>query len=123
METTSFEEIKEILKVNALEMAEYRKNREEAELELRAKFKQTDEQISALGKQLGGIGNSNGYFAEQFFVQSLKNKKSLGDINFDEIETNLKHKRKGLTDESDIVLYNGDCIGIVEVKYVADKAD
>ena len=123
METTSFEEIKEILKVNALEMAEYRKNREEAELELRAKFKQTDEQISALGKQLGGIGNSNGYFAEQFFVQSLKNKKSLGGINFDEIETNLKHKRKGLTDESDIVLYNGDCIGIVEVKYVADKAD
>ena len=47
----------------------------------------------------------------------------MGGINFDEIETNLKHKRKGLTDEFDIVLYNGDCIGIVEVKYVADKAD
>ena len=119
MENISFEEIKEILRENALGMAELRQSQKETD----AKFKKTETLISDIGKQMGGISNNNGYFAEQFFVQSLKDKKSIGGINFDEVEINLKHKRKGVTDEFDIVLYNGDSVGIVEVKYVADKGD
>ena len=119
MENISFEEIKEILRENALGMAELRQSQKETD----AKFKKTETLISDIGKQMGGISNNNGYFAEQFFAQSLKEKKSIGGINFDEVETNLKHRRKGVTDEFDIVLYNGDSVGIVEVKYVADKGD
>lgn len=122
MENISFDDIKEILRENAIGMAELRKSQQEVRemfKETDAKFKETSAEIKELAKQLGGIGNSNGFFAEQFFAQSLTNKKSLGGIKFDEIETNLKHKRKGLTDEFDIVMYNGDSIAIVEVKYIA----
>ena len=133
MENISFEEIKEILRENALGMAELRQSQKETDAmfketraqmkETDARFKKTETLISDIGKQMGGISNNNGYFAEQFFAQSLKEKKSIGGINFDEVETNLKHKRRGVTDEFDIVLYNGDSVGIVEVKYVADKGD
>jgi hypothetical protein len=72
-----------------------------------------------VSKQLGGIGNSNGEFAESFFYYSLKEKMKLGPIKFDEIDNHVKHRRKGLVDEFDVVLYNGDSIGLVEVKYTA----
>lgn len=75
-----------------------------------------------MNKQLGGIGNSNGEFAESFFYYSLKKEMKLGDIRFDEIDNNVKHRRKQLVDEFDVVLYNGDSIGIVEVKYNATAA-
>ena len=39
---------------------------------------------------------------------------------FDEIEKNFKGYKKGFRDEYDIVLINGQSIGIVEVKYKAD---
>ena len=100
MENISFEEIKEILRENALGMAELRQSQKETE----AKFKKTEILISDIGKQMGGISNNSGYFTEQSFAESLKEKKSIGGINFDEVEINLKHKRKGVTDEFDIVL-------------------
>ena len=126
MENISFEEIKEILRDVAKSQKETDAKFKETDKKFKetdARFKKTETLISDIGKQVGGISNNNGYFAEQFFAQSLKDKKSIGGINFDEVETNLKHKRKGLTDEFDIVLYNGDSVGIVEVKYVADKGD
>jgi hypothetical protein len=105
--------------------------------EIQAEFKETDAKVRAMAaqvnetsaivrevsKQLGGIGNSNGYFAEQFFAHSLREKKTMGGVQFDEVEVNLKHKRKGIIDEFDIVMYNGDSIAIVEVKYVAAVGD
>jgi len=67
-------------------------------------------------RQLGGIGNSNGEFAENFFYSSLQQKIELGGVKFDHIEKNVKGRFRNLTDEFDIVLYNGDSIGILEVK-------
>lgn len=69
-----------------------------------------------MNKQLGGIGNSNGEFAENFFYSSLQQKMELGGIKFDHIEKNVKGRLRNLTDEFDIVLYNGDSVGILEVK-------
>ena len=119
MENISFEEIREILR-------DLSKSQKETE----AKFKETDARlkkiemlISDTGKQIGGISNNSGYFTEQSFAESLKEKKSIGGINFDEVEINLKHRRNGLTDRFDIVWYNSDSVGIVEVKHVADKGD
>ena len=57
-------------------------------------------------RQLGGIGNTNGEFAENFFFSSLSQKMQLGGIKFDYIERNVKRRVRTLTDEFDIVLYN-----------------
>jgi hypothetical protein len=67
-------------------------------------------------RQLGGIGNTNGEFAENFFYSSLQQKMELGGVKFDYIEKNVSGRFRNLTDEFDIVLYNGDSIGILEVK-------
>lgn len=83
----------------------------------------TDEQIKETNKLIGGIGNSNGAFAENFFYTSLAEKMQLGTIKFDEIEHNLRHKRKNIVDEFDIIMYNGDSIGLIEVKYEAKSSD
>lgn len=83
----------------------------------------TDAQLAQLidsqkemNKQLGGIGNTHGEFAENFFFSSLSQKMQLGGIKFDYIERNVKRRVRGLTDEFDIVLYNGDSIGLLEIK-------
>ncbi len=67
-------------------------------------------------RQLGGIGNTNGEFAENFFFSSLSQKMQLGGIKFDYIERNVKRRVRTLTDEFDIVLYNGDSVGLLEIK-------
>ena len=67
-------------------------------------------------RQLGGIGNTNGEFAENFFFSSLSKKMQLGGIKFDYIERNVKRRVRSLTDEFDIVLYNGDSVGLLEIK-------
>lgn len=81
-----------------------------------AQLAQLIESQKEMSRQLGGIGNSNGEFAENFFHSSLQQKMELGGIKFDHIEKNVKGRFRNLTDEFDIVLYNGDSIGILEVK-------
>ena len=136
----TFEEIKTLFKEVAASQKETEARFKDIEAgfkETEARFKETDAKVRAMAsrvdetsasvrevsKQLGGIGNSNGYFAEQFFAHSLREKKTMGGVQFDEVEVNLKHKRKGIIDEFDIVMYNGDSIAIVEVKYVAAVGD
>lgn len=86
------------------------------------KMQELRETVKNTNIQLGGIGNSNGRFAEGFFYQSLLKKMKLGNVTFDEIEKNIKSRRKKLVDEYDIVLYNGDSIGLVEIKYSVTSA-
>ena len=63
-----------------------------------------------LRKFLGGYGDT----AEEYFYQSLKKTMRLGDIKFDEIDREVR--KKADWNEFDIVLYNGDSVGIIEVK-------
>ena len=77
----------------------------------------TDAKLERIGQQLANIGFSNGDAAEDFFYSSLANKCKLGKINFDDIERNVRKKRKRLKDEYDIFLKNGDCVALIEVKY------
>lgn len=84
--------------------------------ELIANTKETDAQIKETNRQLGGIGNTNGEFAENFFFSSLSKKMQLGRMKFDYIERNVKRRVRNLTDEFDIVLYNGDSVGLLEIK-------
>jgi hypothetical protein len=76
-----------------------------------------------MGITLGNVTNNQGDVAGAFFFNSLANDTHLGDIYFEDIEKN-NHKRRGQTEEEfDIIMTNGDAIGIVEVKYKAHEND
>ena len=84
---------------------------------------ETTRKLDKLGDLYGNIGQNQGDVAEEFFFNSLANDAHLGSIQFDDIEKN-GHKRRGKTEEEyDIIMTNGDAIGIVEVKYKAHTND
>ena len=102
--------------------------------ETTAQMKLTDEQmkrndkmltdkLNRMGITLGNVTNNQGDVAEEFFFNSLANAPHLGSIYFDDIEKN-GHKRRGKTEEEyDLIMTNGDVVGIVEVKYKAHEND
>ena len=79
--------------------------------------KETDKKIDKLQTLIGGIGNSNGFVAEDLFYNSFSKMMSIDNVKFEYIDRNVTRKRKGLEDEFDIVLTNSEIIMIVEVKY------
>jgi len=81
------------------------------------RMKETDKQINKLNTLIGGIGNSNGFVAEDLFFNSFSKKMSIGNTKFEFIDRNVERKHRGLKDEFDIVLTNSEVIVIVEVKY------
>ena len=98
--------------------------------DLRASNKRTDERFEDLrasnkrmGILLGNISNNQGDVAEEFFYNSLEDKKDLAGIHYDFIDKNLKSSTKTLRDEFDIVMVNGKDIEIIEVKYKAHEKD
>jgi len=87
-------------------------------------IKETDRIVREVSKQLGGMGNSHGSFAEEYFFNAFDDgKKDFFGEKFDEIEKNLKNKRNGLTDEYDIVMFNHTSVAIIEAKYKAHEND
>lgn len=88
-----------------------------------AQLAKTDAQLARTEKQLSNIGINLGHTAEEFFFYALKDNKKLGKVQFDDIEHNVKAKNRKIEDEFDIVLYNGDSIGLVEVKHKVHPND
>jgi len=92
-----------------------------------AMFAETDKKINALREQIGGISNSNGDFAEEFFYNSLKRTKTFAGMHFKSIG-NFK-REDTLPDNTevkaqfDIVLYNGNSVALIEAKYKANLKD
>ena len=80
--------------------------------------------IKDLCQQVGGIANSNGAAAEEYFYNSLLNgnKELLGE-KYDYVWGSTPGREAGFKDEYDIVLLNGQSVCVVEVKYKADSAD
>ena len=76
-----------------------------------------------LGKMVGGVSNSQGDVAEEFFYNSLANTLQLGGIQYDEIIQNMHKKRGDVEDEYDILLVNGKDVAIIETKYKAHQKD
>ncbi len=90
----------------------------------------TDAQLAETGltlketaQRLSNIGINLGHVAEEFFYYALKDDPKLGDIRFDRIVLNLHSMNKRIQDEFDIVLFNGDAVGIVEVKHKVHPKD
>ncbi len=99
------------------------KNLHEAQKATDEQMKRTDAKLERIGINLGNITNNQGDVAEEFFFNSLANDTHLGAIRFDDIGKNT-HKRRGTIEEKyDIIMTNGDAIGIVKVKYKAHLND
>lgn len=86
-------------------------------------LKRTDEKLERIGIHLGNVTQNQGDVAEEFFFQSLIKDNHLGQIYFDDIVKNMEKHRGNIQEEYDLVMTNGDVIGIVEVKYKAHEND
>jgi hypothetical protein len=81
-------------------------------------------EVKNVNAMIGGIANSNGLFAEEYFVSSFDlSKHNLFGEHFDKIEKKIKGFDAGFEDEYDILLINGKSVGIVEVKHRARLED
>ena len=83
----------------------------------------TERTFKKMFKEVGGISNNNGDFAEEYFITAFEQDKTLGKIHFDDIQTNISVKDRNKGDEYDIVLYNDESIAIIEIKYKAKICD
>ncbi|MDR0437674.1 MAG: hypothetical protein LBH22_05160 [Bacteroidales bacterium] len=76
-----------------------------------------------ISKDIGGMANSNGDFAEEYFANTFKHEPVFADMHFDSLQTNVNIKKDDESDEFDIVLHNDKNIAIIEIKYKARVAD
>ena len=88
-----------------------------------AQMAKTDARLNKLGKMVGGISNSQGDVAEEFFYNSIKAKPVLNQVHYDFVDKNVARSKQGIEDEYDIVLVNGKDVAIIEVKYKAHQHD
>ena len=94
-----------------------------AQKETSEQMRKTDAKLESIGIQLGNMSKNQGDVAEDFFYNSLVADAHLGAIHFDELLSNMKKHSVNLQEEYDIVLTNGESVGIVEVKYKAHQKD
>jgi len=115
-----FERLEGLLATFAIEAnlrhTETERKFQESERFLAEKFKSTDERIDKLARLYGGVSDNSKDVAEEFFFRGLKNRKELFGIDYEHIDTMSRHKGK-LQGQYDIVLYNGNKIIVIEVKY------
>ena len=90
---------------------------------LDAQIKETNETLKRVGIDFGNIKKNQGDVAEEFFFNSLLDDPHLGSVHFDDIAKNEFKHRGNLQEEYDIVMTNGNAIGIIEVKYKAHEND
>lgn len=86
-------------------------------------MKRTDEKLERIGITLGNIGQNQGDVAEEFFLHSLLKDNRLGSIRFDDVVKNMQKHRGQIQEEYDLVMTNGNAVGIVEVKYKVHAND
>jgi hypothetical protein len=94
--------------------------------ETNLQMKETSLQIKNLKEMIGGMANSNGMFAEEYFFNAIDNgDKNIFGEHFDECYSSLKryNKENRKKSEHDILLVNGKSVAIVEIKYKARKED
>ena len=120
------ESVWEILMENARQMEKSRADYDRRNAEADRRNAETDRQIKELKEMIGGMANSNGMFAEEFFFNAIdtSDKKLFGE-QFHECISSVKRYNKGKQkkSEQDVLLVNGNSVAIVEVKYKARKED
>ena len=100
--------------------AEYEKRQAEAD----KRSAKIDKQLEKLNKLVGNHLNNIGDVTEEYFYNSFEEgKTNFFGQKFDEIDKKVKGIKKGYKDEYDILLINGESVGIIEVKFHAHVND
>jgi len=103
---------------------ESRKELKEKQSETDIFIKELKESQLRLSEKLGGMANSHGSFAEEYFYNSFdRGERVFFGEKFDEITKGLKYRSKKIEVEYDVVLYNCSSVAIIEVKYKAHEND
>ena len=134
----------EALQKNQLEIAAQQKKTDKQLAKTDAQLAKTDEQMARTDAKLAslieqqkageiqlaetkrilsGIGINLGHAAEDFFSYNLQKNKMLGKIRFDAVALQLKGHKGKVQDEFDVVMYNGNAVGLVEVKHKVHPSD
>jgi len=104
--------------------ADARQDRIDAQLaENAVQQAKTEAKLDRLAEMYGGVGNSQGAAAEEFYHNSLKAHPVLAGMRFDFMDKNVTRSRAGVEDEFDLILVNGQEVFVVEVKYKAHASD
>ena len=96
---------------------------DESIAELNVQIKKNEEKFSKMKFDLSAMSNNYGSGVEDYFYNSMADNPTLGGIQFDDIGRNVQRRSKRLEDEYDIVLYNGDCVALIECKTKAHEKD
>ena len=102
-----------------------KESRAEFEQELKKSRTEHDKRMKDLANHIGGMANTRGDFSEEYFFNSFQagNQNFFGE-KFDLIDRRRVRRFKGgLGDEYDIRVINGESLGIIEVKFKAQKED
>jgi hypothetical protein len=120
------DEIWAILRENSLKMGELQQSQKHTDEQINRLEKQVEKmarKIDHVGDIVDGVSKNQGAVTEEFFYNSLAEDNHLGAIHFDGIAPNMSMRLGRLEEEYDIVMTNGNAIGIVEVKYKAHEKD
>jgi hypothetical protein len=84
--------------------------------------------IENTNKNINGIADSNGMFAQEYFFNALEKKLVFAGVHFDYADDTLggRRKKRGsptVQDQFDIVLINEEAVAVIEVKHRARTTD
>jgi NAD-specific glutamate dehydrogenase len=82
-----------------------------------------DKLYAELKKEVGGISNSNGEFAEEYFENIYCRDMTFAGMRFHEIIRRKRFDDRKRKDEFDIIMLNEENTLIVETKYKAKESD
>jgi hypothetical protein len=105
-------------------IAQAQAKNEVVQAETSAMLKDIAAKHKELSQMLGGVANSQGDAAEEFFINSVTRHPVINGIRFDSLHPNLivmKDEKKFA--EFDMVLVNGKAAALFDVKYKPQVAD
>jgi hypothetical protein len=134
----TFEEIRTLQEKNAVAIEELIKNGKETDKRLDRIAEQVektaqqmaanDQRFANMRKEVNGIGDSNGFFAEDAIYDSLYESKRFGGVQFGCVSRGMKGdldlpNGEHIKGEYDVVLINSTSVAIVEAKYRVREKD
>ena len=114
-----FAETNRQFKESAKQFKENAKQFKETDRKIAKMNAETDQRLDKLSKLVGGIGNSNGELAEEYFYNSFYRDRTFVNEHFDKIKKNMSYNDGEVEAEFDLVLFNGKSVALIEVKYNA----
>ena len=120
----SLREMRETIKVSEARfdsnLAKQRAAFEQEMKDSRAEFKQL---MKELDKSIGGIANSNGEFAEEYFENIFSRNMTFAGMQFHEMIKRKRFDNRKRMDEFDMIMLNEKNALIVETKYRSKESD